>query len=822
MPTPEELAGMQVPVNPGMQVPVDPSPLPQDMAGMPANTGMVLPSENPQELMASPEPSMQEFEALGAMKNMDPNLLTPEELEALSGSDEETVDVDHYKNLAKDMDENELGVIAQDLIALVQADEDSRDDWYRRVQKGIRNLGVSEKTFGGANFDGASTVVHPVLMEACTQFQSRAIQEMWPSSGPVQTQVLGEQTPEKQDQAERVQNYMNYMYTVQMTEAFNQEDNMLLRLPISGSTFKKMYYDPLKKRLASLFVEPADFIVSYQTTDLMSSPRFTHRIREYQNDVRKKEASGFYIKNNKGYRHSEDTDKPFIIDEIDLTEGKERTTNYSSSETEDRATMYEIYVDYNVETRSDNNSSKGGKSKGGKGNTGKLDDEAILKPYIITVDRDQQIVKRIQRNWKPDDELETKRLYFAHYKFTPGLGFYGYGFLHLIGDMAATATGALRALLDSAAFSNLQGGFRTRHSRIPGDSKPLSPGEWREVDSTAEELKDAFFHIPYKEPSPTLFNLLGYVDDKARHLAGITETTTGEASPKNAPVGTTAMLLEQGTKVFTSIHKRMHEAHKLEFKIMAELIEEYMPDEGYPYLLGTQEGTLMPEDFDKRIDVLPVSDPNISSNAQRVAKAQSILELQQTYPQVINEREAVKRMLDAIQVQNVDGLIGDDQQQAQKDEEAAAKQEEMEALEKERIAIETDKLKAEVKQIIAKAVRDNLEAIQSAFEAAALASTSTDLIPMSDALLQSAGFIDENPDSLIPDDMMPQQTMPLDPGLPGPDDRMMLPEQYDEAIQQAVGQTDQRALADPGMQGAPMAPPPVQEAPMPPPQEGFM
>lgn len=764
MPTPEDLL---------RQLPVDAGAAPIDIAQVPANAG-ILPSANPEGL--SPEPSMQEFEAIEAMGQEDPALLTPEEQELMGIEDEIVIDpnVDHYINLAKDMDATELGTIAQDLTALVQADENSRDDWYKRVQKGIRNLGVSEKTYGGANFEGASTVVHPVLMEACTQFQARAIQEMWPSKGPVQTQVLGAQTPEKQDQAERVMNYMNYLYTVQMTEAFDQEDNMLLRLPISGSTFKKMYYDPIKKRLASVFVEPADFIISYQTTDIASSPRYTHRIREYQNDVRKKEATGFYIKNNKKYTHSEDTDKPSILDEIDLTEGKERSTNYSSSETEDRATMYEVYVDYNIEDKDD--------------------DEAILKPYIITVDRDQQIVKRIQRNWKPDDEMQTKRMYFTHYKFTPGLGFYGYGFLHLIGDMASTATGALRSLLDSAAFSNLQGGFRTRHSRIPGDSKPIAPGEWRETDATAEELRHAFFHIPYKEPSSTLFQLLGYVDEKARHLAGITETNTGETNAKNAPVGTTAMLLEQGTKVFTAIHKRMHEAHKTEFRIMAELIEEYMPDEGYPYLLGENEGTLLPEDFDERIDVLPVSDPNISSNSQRVAKAQSILELQQAYPAVVNEREAVKRMLEAIQVQNIDALIGNDEQQASKDEEAAAKQEEMEALEQERITIETDKLKSEVLKIKSDTVKNNLDAMQASFEAAALAVSSTELVPAADALMGSAGFEDANGPGLMPNAapaqmalpqeqqlaLQPQAQLQMDPSLEEVpiNDSMM---QYDEA-----------------------------------------
>lgn len=714
----------------------------------------------------------------------DPDLLTPEELAALSeGNEGDSNATDHYVNLAKDMEANVLNKIAQELIQRVEDDEESRKDWFNRVKDGIRNLGVSDKTSGGADFPGASKVVHPVLMEACTQFQARAIQELWPAAGPVKTQVLGEQSNEKQDQAKRVQNYMNYLYTVEMTEAFTEEDNMLLRLPISGSTFKKMFYDPIKKRLSSIYIEPSDFLISYQTTDLRTSPRFAHRIREYKNDVKKKEATGFYVETDLGNIHSEDTDKPVVIDEIDSTEGKKRVSYYA--EDEDRATMYEVYVDYNVED---------------------IDDQkAITKPYIITVDRDQQRVKRIQRNWKPDDETQTKRMYFTHYRFTPGLGFYGYGFLHLIGDLAATATGSLRALLDSAAFANMQGGFRTRDSRTPGGDKPIAPGEWREVASTGDELRKAFFNIPYKEPSATLFQLLGYIDDKAKHLAGTTETVTGETNPNNAPVGTTAMLLEQGTKVFTAIHKRIHEAHKEEFQIMAELVEEYMPDEGYPYLVGEQEGTLMPQDFDERIDVIPVSDPNISSNAQRVAKAQSILELQQAYPNTIPEREAVRRMLEAIQVQAIDALLGTDEEQAQQDQEAAAKQAEMEELEKQRLNIETQKLEAEKELAQARSVRENIEAMKLSFEAAAIATTNTALVKIADMLMASAGYVDPTGGETMVPGGVPQQ-MPL-PGMEGMEGMENMPDQFGQ---------------EPGMAGEAQMPAPI----MPPqpglPPEGMM
>ncbi len=725
-PIPPEL---QAKMNTEQLVPPGQQPITQD--------GQVyLPEQAPELIMPADEAAgAMTPETMEQLAVENPDLLTPEELEAIKPQDKDAEE-DHYRNLAKGMDQTELNKIAQDLILRVDEDEDSRKDWSKRVQEGLRNLGVSGKTYGGADFPGASKVVHPVLMEACTQFQARAIQELWPSQGPVQTKVLGEQTPEKQDQAKRVQNYMNYLYTVEMSEAFTEEDNMLLRLPISGSTFKKMYYDTIKERLASVYVEPADFIVSYQTTDLRTSPRFTHRIREYKNDVRKKEESGFYIETGLGNTHTEDTDKPIIIDEIDSTEGKQRT-NYQ--ENDDRVTIYEVYVDYNIE------------------DTDKED--AIMRPYIVTIDRDQQRVRRIQRNWKPDDEKRTKRMYFTHYRFTPGLGFYGYGFLHLIGDMATTATGSLRALLDSAAFSNLQGGFRSRDTRAKGGDQPLAPGEWRETNATSEELSKQFFPVPYKEPSATLFNLLGYIDDKAKHLAGTTETVTGEVNPSNAPVGTTAMLLEQGTKVFTAIHKRLHEAHKEEFKIMAELIEEYMPDEGYPYLVGEQEGYLLPQDFDEKIDVIPVSDPNISSNAQRVAKAQSILELQQQYPNTIPEREAVRRMLEAIQVQNIEALLGSDEDQAAADAKAAEKQQEMEELEKLRIQAERAKLEAEVDLARARAVRENIEAMKSSFEAAALSIQGNKLVPTADALLESAGFVDPTgEESLVPQ----QQELPMD------------------------------------------------------------
>lgn len=720
-----------------------------EVAGMPAASDPMQqdqPMENDEVQMP--------IEDLVSMAGTNPELLTPEELELIQRDEQTQMAAKHYDNLAKTLDASKLNSIAESIIDLVEEDDQSRKDWFLRVQRGIRNLGVSDKTLGGAAFKGASTVVHPVLMEACTQFQARAIQEMWPTGGPVKTQVLGTKTPEKMNQSDRIEAYMNYLYTIKMTEAFTEEDNMLLRLPLSGSTFKKMFFDPMKRRLSSIFVEPADFIVSYSTADLHTSPRFTHRVREYINDVRKKENTGYYIKSDKVQDFSEDSDKPTLLDEIDSTEGKVRT-NYESDD--DRATMYEVYIDYNLKLEStvSLDTRDATQATDNQGSSHEDTDEAY--PYIITIDRDSRTIRRIQRNWKPNDDQATKRMYFTHYRFTPGLGFYGYGFLHLIGGLAAAATGSLRALMDSAGFSNMQGGYKTRDSRLPGGNIPLSPGEWREVNSTSDELRKAFFPIPYKEPSDTMFQLLGYMDEKARHLAGITEINTGETNAKDSPVGTTAMLLEQGTKVFTAIHKRIHEAHKQEFKIMADLIEEYMPDEGYPYLIGEAEGTLMPEDFNDHIDVIPVSDPNISSNAQRVAKAQSILELQQQYPNIVKERSAVRRMLEAIQAYDIDELIGNEEEIAKLEEEEAQKRSEMEQMEKDRMQIETDKLQAQMEFERAKGVREQLEAMLKSMEAAALVTKAPTIVKLADDLMQSAGFIDANEEGLVNNENMPQQ-----------------------------------------------------------------
>lgn len=705
----------------------------------------------------------------------DMDLLTDEELAMYQPAAPATIAAQtdqpkHYVNLVDSLDENKLSMMAQELIELVDDDESTRKEWEERVERGIKYLGVSNETIGGATFKGASKVVHPLLVESITQFQARAIQELWPSGGPVHTKVLGTQSEERNNQAKRIKDYMNYQYTEEMDGAFEEEDKMLFRLPLSGSCFKKTYYDVLKAKFISKMIEPVDFIVSYATTDLESSPRYTHRFRETRNDVLKKIENEFYSDTKKQISgklidtQNEQSNKPQLIDTIDRTEGKKYVAGQTTHD--DRHTIYEIYVDYDLkEVKNQNHTSN------------------IKKPYIITIDRDSQKVLRIQRNWKPDDEKEIKRLYFTHYRFTPGLGFYGYGFLHLIGGLAESATGSLRALLDSAGFSNMQGGYRSRDGRTKGGEQPLAPGEWREVNSSSEELKKSFFPIPYKEPSSTLFSLLGYLDDKARHLAGITETVTGEANPANSPVGTTAMLLEQGTKVFTAVHKRLHEAHKKEFIILADMIAEYMPDEGYPYMFGESEGQLLASDFDGRIDIVPVSDPNIASNAQRIAKAQSVIQMREAFPEEIKPREAVKMMLKALNVDNIDELIGTDDDVKIVMEKAKAMEafeEEMRQLEKKKLETEIKKLEIETKRLTNMGVNESVDAIQAATEAAQIITATPDVTPVADSILNSSGFEDKDGGSILrsPNDgkvvgpqapdlvTPPQESLPQQPSMP--------------------------------------------------------
>jgi hypothetical protein len=621
---------------------------------------------------------------------------------------------EHYDNLVPAIEDRILKKIGQDVVNWVRFDEDTRRDWIEREAKGIRMMGVSDRDIGKAPFEGSSMVVHPLLAEAVTEFHARAIAEMWPAEGPVKTQVLGSQDPDRIQQSQRVQDYMNYQYTEDMPGAFEEEDALLFRLPLSGSCFKKVYYDPISCKICSRLIEPADFIVPFSATDLETAPRYTHRFREMHNTLLKKIAKGYYTKPRVlSEAVNEMADYPVIKDEIDHTEG--RASNGIDEKM--RHTIYEMVVYLDIEGYED--IGEDGLPTG------------IELPYIVTVDRDTMDVLRIQRNWKEtDQEHKQSECCVAHYRFMPGFGFYGYGLLHLIGGLAAAATGSLRALLDAAAFANLQGGFRTRDSRVnKNGDQPIAPGEWREVDSSYEELNKTFFRLPYEEPSPTLFKLLGYLDERGQKFVGTTEVMDGSANA-NAPVGTTLALIEQGAKKFSAIHKRLHNAHKSEFRILARLNSLYVPEQGYPYFTSKGERTIFASDFDDRVDVIPVSDPEIISSTQRIVQAQAVLDLTDKHPDKMDVVAALRAMLVAMRVSNVDELLQPD---------TAMQEANMKSLQ-----LDIDIKKATLEKLQAERTESALRGLFSAIQAAQLVVSMPGIAPISDSIYLSAGGVDAN------------------------------------------------------------------------------
>ena len=640
--------------------------------------------------------------------------LSPEEEELYNEAIPEELPEDngHYANLSDKMTNGELARLAQDVEDWFDDDLLSRKLWEERESKGVKILGVSDQTIGGANFPGASRVVHPLLIEAITQFHSRAIAEMWPPEGPVKTKVLGIPTPETNAQAERVNDYMNYLYMVDMPGAFDEEDKMLFRLPLSGSCFKKLFYCPLEETFISRMVEPTDFVVPYSATDLRTSPRFTHRFYEYINDIKKKVHAKHYrdykvtvMGQTPDYRENE------MKEAIDHTEGREDNDDDNQPHT-----MYEMYVDLELEIDPDIDEQTG-------------ESTGIARPYVVTIDKDEQTVLRIQRNWKPQDIKKRKKICITHYKFNPGFGFYGFGLLHLIGGLTAAATGALRSLLDSASFANMQGGYRSRDVRLSGGEKTIAPGEWRETNADVDDLRKAFFPIPYKEPSKTLFELLGYLDERGQRFASTTENMVGDAS-NTAPVGTTLALIEQGSKVFTAIHKRLHISHAQEFKILHDLNYEYLPAEGYPYQLAGSDNQIMVSDFDGRVDVIPVSDPAIISNTQRITQAQAVLDLSKEFPDIVNRRVAVETMLKAIRVVDLDLIMLPETQ-------GPTAEETGQDLDNEKTGAEIDKIKSET-------VNKDIESTFSSVQSAASIAMQPELVPIADSILQSSGFEDKN------------------------------------------------------------------------------
>ena len=540
---------------------------------------------------------------------------------------------DHMANLAEVIDEAVLGEISSELRGLYEEDMESREEWEEGYTKGLDLLGIKyqERT---QPFEGASGVTHPLIAESVTQFQAQAYKELLPAGGPVKIQVLGSKTMEKEAQASRVKNFMNYQVTEVMEEFDPDTDQMLFYLPLSGSTFKKVYFDPTKGRAVSAFVPAEDLVVSYSATDLNTAPRVTHVLRMDGNQLRKMQVAGIY----KDVEVSADDDMDDSVrDKVDELEG------LSKGYTDDIHTVLEMHVDLDLE---------GFEDVGPDGQP-----TEIKLPYVVTIDHGSGEILSITRNYDANDSLKRKRQYFVHYKFLPGLGFYGFGLIHMIGGLGRAATSILRQLIDSGTLANLPSGFKARGIRIRNDDEPLSPGEFRDIDAPGGDIRNSIIPLPFKEPSGTLAQLLASLIEGGRRFVSIADQQIGDgAKSGDMPVGTTVALLERGMKVMSAIHKRLHYAQKTEFRLLARIFAENLPPV-YPYEVAGAPSEIKAQDFDGRVDVIPVSDPNIFSMSQRVTLAQTQLQLAQSNPQIHNLHEAYKRMYQALEVQNIDEIL---------------------------------------------------------------------------------------------------------------------------------------------------------------------
>ena len=544
---------------------------------------------------------------------------------------EDKEDMGFGENLAEDMDDRELGAIASELMGEFDANKASRQEWEDAYTDGLELLGFNyeERT---EPFRGASGVTHPLLAEAATQFQAQAFNELLPSSGPVRTAIMGDETREKQEQASRVRNFMNYYITTVMEDYTPDMDQMLFYLPLAGSTFKKVYYDEVLGRAVSKFVPAEQLVVPYETSDLDTCSNIAHVIRMNLNDLRKQQLAGIY------------RDIPIIPQqaESDEVQGElNRITGFEPSSVDYDCTLLEFHADLDLEGYEDVD--EDGEPTG------------VKVPYIVTISQDNGQILSIRRNYREDDELKRKIQYFVHYKFLPGFGFYGLGLIHTIGGLSRTATAALRQLIDAGTLSNLPAGFKARGLRIRDDDDPLQPGEFRDVDAPGGAIRDSLMPLPFKGPDQTLFNLLGFVVQAGQRFATITDMKVGDGN-QNAAVGTTLAMLEQGTRVMSAVHKRLHYAMRIEFKLLARVMSEFLPQE-YPYSVENGDQAIMATDFDDRVDIVPVSNPNTFSQAQRIALAQTKMQLAGAAPELHNMHEVYRDMYEAIGVTDVDRLM---------------------------------------------------------------------------------------------------------------------------------------------------------------------
>ena len=541
------------------------------------------------------------------------------------------IDSTFGQNLAEDMSDKELNASASELISYYNNDREARSEWEERYKKGLQTLdpdGGMDESENERATRGLSIVVHPMIAEAATQFNAKAIAELYPSGGPVKTVIVGDPSEELEEQGRRVREYMNYQITQEMPEYFPDLDQMLFHLPLVGQTFKKVWWDSNMDRQCSQFVKAEDFVVAPESKDLYTSPRYTHVIRMPKNDYNRYVQSGYYLPSN---------DQGGDLDPSGDTIGEiEGVDQYADDVQDNVMTLLEMHVYHNFEDEDDD------------------DENAVAIPYVVTVDYDNENVVSIRRNWKEDDDLKKRRDWFVSYKFLPGLGFYGFGLYHLIGGLGKAATGSLRALLDSAAFSNMQGGFKLR-GRVSGGEVQVNPGEFVDLDATVDDVNKAIMPLPFKEPSQSLFSLLGYIVEAGQRFASTADLNVGDVNP-NAPVGSTVALIEQGSKAFSAIHKRLHYAQGQEFKLLADLNAENLPEQFTFSLIGG-DAEVFAADFNERIDIIPVSDPNIFSTAQRIAQAQAVLQMAQSAPEMHDMYAAYKRMYEAIRIPNIDEIL---------------------------------------------------------------------------------------------------------------------------------------------------------------------
>ena len=545
--------------------------------------------------------------------------------------DQRGMNDDFYANLAEEMPDRELGRIASELSSEFDANKASRQEWEDAYANGLELLGFNYNE-RSEPFRGASGVTHPILAEAATQFQAQAFNELLPAGGPIRAVVLGSETPDKTAQAQRVSQFMNYYMTCVMEEYTPELDQMLFYLPLAGSTFKKVYYDETLARAVSKFVPAENLVVPYETSDLETCPNITQVIRMSLNDLRKKQVAGFYI------------DMPVIPAQGDsdaISSELERIDGVSASQIDYDCTLLECHVDLDLEGYEDKDEE--GEPTG------------IKIPYVVTISQDNGQILSIRRNYREDDDRMRKIQYFVHYKFLPGFGFYGLGLIHTIGGLSRTATAALRQLIDAGTLSNLPAGFKARGLRIRDDDDPLQPGEFRDVDAPGGAIRDSLMPLPFKGPDQTLFQLLGFVVEAGQRFATITDMKVGDGN-QQAAVGTTIALLEQGSRVMSAVHKRLHYAMRLEFKLLAKVMSESLPGI-YPYSIEGVDSAVKTEDFDDRVDVIPVSNPNVFSQAQRIALAQTKLQLAGAAPELHNMYEVYHDMYEALGVKDVDRLL---------------------------------------------------------------------------------------------------------------------------------------------------------------------